>query len=394
MPGDSRAVETSSKGRSSFVFVVCLVLSLLSGAAALGHETVMIRIMVDVLGANANTFSAVIGAFFLGLSLGAWIASRRVPSRDGMWRSLGLVEVTIAMLTLLPLVAAQYAVLLHGTFQSTQWSKPALSLLLVTPTATMMGLVLPWVLHALGQAHQLNPRRSVVLYAVNTAGGVLGIWYVLLIALPTFGLVGTAVSVTLLNASAAGCAFCLQLLRIRLAPEQSVDMVQAARLTAVPAQPPQVSRGAYFAILACASGFLVLGMEVTCQIQFGQISITSLFSSAGVLTMVLLGLSLSALLLSILAGHPNGPNRNTLMSGALLLASVACAVEPLVFVWFNSGLSFDPYALPLTRYLLHSGSFSPHGSDQKRLLRGTWDSRIGWESRPAWSRLVPGRTCV
>lgn len=49
---------------------------ILSGMAALGHQTVWVRATIDILGANADTFSKVVGAFFLGLAGGAWIAVR------------------------------------------------------------------------------------------------------------------------------------------------------------------------------------------------------------------------------------------------------------------------------------------------------------------------------
>ncbi|HMO65916.1 MAG TPA: hypothetical protein PKE47_11970, partial [Verrucomicrobiota bacterium] len=41
-----------------------------SGAAALAHQLLWTRRLVDVLGADAGTFAKVIGAFFAGLALG------------------------------------------------------------------------------------------------------------------------------------------------------------------------------------------------------------------------------------------------------------------------------------------------------------------------------------
>jgi len=43
---------------------VALILALVSGASALAHQLVWTRRFVDVLGANADTFSKVVGAFF------------------------------------------------------------------------------------------------------------------------------------------------------------------------------------------------------------------------------------------------------------------------------------------------------------------------------------------
>ena len=62
-----------------------LALAFLSGAAGLAHQILWTRRLVDVLGASVDTFSKVIGAFFVGLALGAWLASRATGARD-FWR--------------------------------------------------------------------------------------------------------------------------------------------------------------------------------------------------------------------------------------------------------------------------------------------------------------------
>ena len=53
------------------------LLAALSGAAGLAHQLLWVRRMVDILGANAGTFTRVVAAFFLGLAAGAWFAARR-----------------------------------------------------------------------------------------------------------------------------------------------------------------------------------------------------------------------------------------------------------------------------------------------------------------------------
>ena len=78
---------------------------LLSGAAALSHQLLWTRRMVDVLGAGPGTFARVVGVFFAGLALGAaWAAMRPVrPSRA--WLRVALAEGSVAMLVL-PVLAA------------------------------------------------------------------------------------------------------------------------------------------------------------------------------------------------------------------------------------------------------------------------------------------------
>ena len=60
-------------------------LALLSGAAGLAHQILWTRRMVDVLGANADTFAKVGGTFFVGLALGAWATTR--PGLAGLGRA-------------------------------------------------------------------------------------------------------------------------------------------------------------------------------------------------------------------------------------------------------------------------------------------------------------------
>ena len=81
-------------------FAVALALALVSGAPALAHQLVWTRRLVEVLGANADAFSKVVGAFFAGLAVGAWIASRRSRTRVSFWRRVALAEAVVALLAL------------------------------------------------------------------------------------------------------------------------------------------------------------------------------------------------------------------------------------------------------------------------------------------------------
>ena len=124
-------------------FAVALALALVSGASALAHQIVWTRRFVDVLGANADTFSKVVGAFLAGLAVGAWIASQ--PSRTGMsfWRRVALAEVVVAVLSL-PIISSPYiADWLSTLIGSRRVLKLLLPLCLVAPPAVAMGAVIP-----------------------------------------------------------------------------------------------------------------------------------------------------------------------------------------------------------------------------------------------------------
>ncbi len=75
-------------------WILAAVLLVLSGAAALGHQLIWIRLMVDTLGAGTGTFARVTGAFFIGLSLGAWCGSITRPKHP--WAAVAVAETGVA----------------------------------------------------------------------------------------------------------------------------------------------------------------------------------------------------------------------------------------------------------------------------------------------------------
>jgi spermidine synthase len=297
-------------GRAGFA----LGLALLSGAAGLGHQLLWVRRMVDVLGANADTFSKVIGVFFLGLAGGAWLAARFPVQRP--WRAVALAELSVAVLALGVLCAG--GIPWHEADAPGRWLKWLLPIVLIGPPACAMGLVIPWMARALGA------ERSVRLYAINTLGGVLGILLTLLVGLPALGLAGASLSAIALNVLCGlGALF---LTRNETPAVQKIAVLQPA--------------GATVLGVAFGSGFLVLGGEVLLQHQLAQVAINSYLSSGAVLALVLGALALAAALAPWMARL-----KTRALPLALGLAALECAIEPLLFIVQRGGLHYLPYAL-------------------------------------------------
>ena len=99
MPNFQMAQPWSSESLNGR-YLLCLIIALASGAAALSHELLWTRRLVDILGATGEATSLVLGCFFLGLSLGAAAASRRVDGLSDPWKTLAIVELIIALLTI------------------------------------------------------------------------------------------------------------------------------------------------------------------------------------------------------------------------------------------------------------------------------------------------------
>ncbi|MBN9691798.1 MAG: hypothetical protein J0M24_16275 [Verrucomicrobia bacterium] len=302
-----------------------------SGAAGLAHQILWTRRLVDVLGASTDTFSKVVGAFFVGLALGSGWSALRPPRPETAWRRLVGAELAVALLGVGVLLAVPLADVLRPLPILGPGLRLLLPLLLVTPPAFAMGVVLPAMLSAIhGQ------RTAVGLYAINTLGGVLGIAGVIFFALPRWGLVGAGLAVCSVNAA---IALTVLLWRPR---SRAVPATAHARHTA---SAPAGSLG-----LAFASGFLVLSLEVVSQHQFAQVTINSHFSSAVVLSAVLLALTAGAALVGTWR-----LSTARLLPLALGLAAFTCLLEPILFLSVRPGLQIIAYELPPPRYFAAVG---------------------------------------
>lgn len=169
-----------------------LFIATFSGTAALGHQIVWTRALVDVAGASSATFSKVVGIFFLGLSSGAWFASRWRPARVP-WQRLAAVEGSITLLGLPMLFITPLGSWVEGPLGRIvvlQWLLPVATILL---PSFMMGCALPALLQVSGG------RGAVPIYAFNTPGGVIGIALATFAIFPNLGLRGTGLAFCALN---------------------------------------------------------------------------------------------------------------------------------------------------------------------------------------------------
>jgi spermidine synthase len=322
------------------------LLLFLSGAAALAHQILWTRRLVDWLGASAETFARVVGAFFLGLALGSAWAAWRPAGAESAWLRVRRAEFLVALTALLPLVVvgwlgseAMPAWILGGLGR---WVLPAV---LVGPPAFAMGLVFPAVAEAVVARVPAGEAPGVVRwYGWNTLGGVLGLGWVFFVGLPRLGLVGTALATCGINVVVAVLAGVLKPGRgsthlagpgVGPVPGTTGSGVgdEAGRADAV---------GAAGWGVAAISGFGVLALEVVLQHQVAQVAINSYYSSAVVLAGVLIGLGAAAFV---------GIGRWG-ASRVLSLAALVCAFEPILFQALHPGLAMLPYDLPPWRYFV------------------------------------------
>lgn len=332
--------STQSNGASSSV----AWLLFFSGAAALAHQTFWTRRLVDLLGASAHTFSQVVGAFFLGLALGGGWAALRSGGKPARWKQVAAAECAVGLLALPCLLSVHAVQWLPSVLSRWQIWKGALPILLILPAAFAMGLVLPWTLQALTQTDERRPVRTVWLYTVNTLGGIAGILLILLCGQFQVGLQWIGYLTLIANLAVAAGFLRLAARSARATPQTPVQRSQPVSGT----QSGPKQRLAPL-LLAWASGFLVLGLEVLVQHQFAQITINSFFSSAVVLILVLAGLALGGWALTRL-NAARWPWERTLRH-VLAISALACLTQPFLFLMLRPGLRNLPYEWPPSLYL-------------------------------------------
>ena len=173
-----------SENRISMVSWLFLSLATFtSGAAALSHELLWTRRLVDLLGATDTVVARVLGMFFLGLAIGGFMASRIRKSTKTTFVYLCQAEVAVMLFSLpaallpfwtdwiWPAVGPEFLTGLGGTIL-----KLLLAVFVVIPPAIAMGLTLPFFIRVFVKSGTDSARSTTWIYALNTLGGVAGLW--------------------------------------------------------------------------------------------------------------------------------------------------------------------------------------------------------------------------
>ena len=306
-------------------------LALASGFAALTHELLWTRRLIDLLGASTESSSRAFGFFFLGLALGSAVAARLIKSVGRPWRAVGLAETGVAVFALPMLLLPEWSDWIWpalGVERLVQWPgvmvKTIVSALVVLPPAVCMGLVLPFLSHGLLRwTHHLET-DGVRLYAVNTVGGAIGLLAAVMGLLPLFGAAASMVLAMALNVVVAAGAFVLdsQFGATTLPNEQRGDASAKKR--------KPFSRA--LLLVACFSGAGILAAEVIANQLFMLVATLSFYAPAAILLAVLTSLAAGAFLAPRLRRRAAGVSSPSLIAGVMGAAAIALAAGPLIFV--------------------------------------------------------------
>ncbi len=266
-----------------------LALFFLSGFAGLTYEVLWQRELGLLFGNSTQATATTLAVFFLGLALGSWLFGRRAARCKRPLVVFGILELLIgATALLLPLLLPLYRSLfapLYGLLGDRPalflLAKFVLSCLVLAPPAVLMGGTLPVLAEAAVRRGGGLARSGIVLYAVNTAGAMVGA------ALAGFLLP------QLLGYRGAYLVACTTSVLVGLVAWTRAGAEGAARAPSAPEPAGPASSSALLA-LAALSGFCALGLEVLWTRMAALAFINSVYSFAAVLVLFLAALAAAA----------------------------------------------------------------------------------------------------
>src|SRR6266702_2724945 len=177
-----------------------LLASLVTGAASFIYEIGWIRMLSLVLGSSTHSFELMLSVFLLGLAFGGLWIHWRIERVASPVRYLAHVQVCMGLLALLTLP------LYGNTFSVMQWlvktldktdtgyalfnlSSSAIAMTVMLPATFCAGMTLPLITFIL--IREGHGERSIgAVYAANTIGAIIGVFFAIHVGMPFFGLKG------------------------------------------------------------------------------------------------------------------------------------------------------------------------------------------------------------
>jgi MFS family permease len=171
-----------TKTRWGFVELVVFV----AGVSTLGAEIAAARLVAPAFGASTVVWANTIAIVLVALAGGYWIGGRladRHPHKPGMARAALLGA---ALVALIPLVAIPLLGITEDTLGELPGSLVVL-LVLVGPPVLVLGALSPWAIRLSVRSVAAAGDATGRLYALSTAGGLVGNFVAALALIPLVG---------------------------------------------------------------------------------------------------------------------------------------------------------------------------------------------------------------
>ena len=171
-----------TKPRWGFVELVVFV----AGISTLGAEIAAARLVAPAFGASTVVWANTIAIVLVALAGGYWIGGRladRHPHKPGMARAALLGA---ALVALIPLVAIPLLGVTEDSLDELPGSLLVL-LVLVGPPVLVLGALSPWAIRLSVRSVAVAGDATGRLYALSTAGGLVGNFVAALALIPLVG---------------------------------------------------------------------------------------------------------------------------------------------------------------------------------------------------------------
>lgn len=316
------------------LYPISLLIATLSGAAALSHEMLWTRRLVDLLGGSSESSTRVLSLFFVGLAIGGLLADRYLTRSPRPWWWLAAAELSIALLSLaawwLPTVTAPLWPALGTAWVGSRGAlliKLGVAIGVVVPPAIAMGVTLPLLVRGSLTGRSGLAREGIWLYATNTAGGLLGLLTAAAWLLPQFGLMQAMLLTSGLNALLAVLCGAVALAIPTTLPHQPLLTRRFAPPSAGQNEPaPSIFASWRLPVLiATLSGLGLLAAEIIALQMMMLVAPLSYHAPVGVLAAVILALAIAAPISAALGRRAASPfgwlQQCLLLSGMLAIAA-------------------------------------------------------------------------
>jgi spermidine synthase len=284
-------------------FAAVLACFALSGFAALLYQTAWLREFAFVFGTAELAVVSVLAAYMAGLAGGAAVAARIANRIQRPVRVYGALELGIALCALAVPWAIRASTQIYvwafggrpeppdeGQLAGTVFFAASSFLILAIPTG-LMGVTLPLLARYAVRSREEIGRRIGALYAINTAGAVLGTLCAAFLLLPSIGLRSTVY----VGAATNALVFVIAALIARGATPLAQD---AERIETA------AGEGRAILPLIAISGAISFSFEVMWTRLLGQVLGGSIYAFATMLASFLLGITLGSAIASRFATDP------------------------------------------------------------------------------------------
>ncbi len=194
---NSRTAVVGRSGDSSLRRLLMLVAGL-TGLASFMYEIAWIRMLSLVLGSSSHAFELMLSAFILGIAIGGWVIRNRIERTPNTLALLGRVQIAMAVFAVATLVAYNFtfdamALLLSmltktaAGYVAYNVTSHALVFVFMLPATICAGMTLPLISQAV-LARKGGRGAIGRVYAVNTAGSLVGVLLAVQLVMPWLGL--------------------------------------------------------------------------------------------------------------------------------------------------------------------------------------------------------------